>query len=243
LNSTILNLPTCQASLRSQINNNAGSLIQNQFGIAMAEARVDWISFWRRSGATFGCAGLNLETCPQAYSCFGHLHQTFAPVLNFPGGVTALGNNKSSIMGRFTPQYSPSFVASELVATIYSLTQWSTTMQSFEHYVSLVQLISKSAKQQDTFTQAAINITLQVQAVSASTSLQSNYLLGMYARCSNCPFTILCSAFLIFFVDTVRELVLSAICVQFRSHQIQRNDCTNWTGVLSFRRGRMYKLR
>jgi hypothetical protein len=184
LNATIINLSTCQGNLYSQINTNAGSLIRYQFGDALLKDRIDWISFWRCSGATFGCAGLDIETCPQADSCFAHLHQTFAPVLNFPGGVTALGNNKSSIMGRFTPQYSPSFIASELVTTIDLLTQWSATMQSFEQYVALAQKISLSAKQQMSFTQAAINITLQVEAVSASTSLQSNYILGKFARFS-----------------------------------------------------------
>jgi hypothetical protein len=178
LNATKQHQPACQAKLRSQINSDAGSLINLQFRNNGADARINWISFWHCSGATFGCAGYSLDSCPLASSCFAPLYQTFAPVINFPGGLTALGNNKAGSLGKFTPQYSPSFVAGELTKTIESLTQWTTTLASYENYASLSRQISQSRGQVKSFVQSAINITLQVQAVTASTSLQSNYFQG-----------------------------------------------------------------
>jgi hypothetical protein len=177
LNATKQHQPACQAKLRSQINSDAGSLINFQF-VYKAIARIDWISFWHCSGATFGCTNYSLDSCPLANSCFAPLYQTFAPVINNHGGLTVHGNDKADISGRLTPQYSPAFVASELTKTIESLTQWTTTLASYENYASLSRQISQSTGQVKSFVQSAINITLQVQAVTASTSLQSNYFQG-----------------------------------------------------------------
>jgi hypothetical protein len=120
LNATQQNQPVCQAKLRSQLNIDAGTLIKYQFGNKGADAHIDWISFWHCSGATFGCTGYSLDSCPLANSCFALLYQTFTPVISFPGGLISLGNNTTGSLGLFTPQYSPSFVANEL-KKIFSL--------------------------------------------------------------------------------------------------------------------------
>jgi hypothetical protein len=152
LNATKHNLPACQAKLHSQIGSDTGTLINyqfggGQFGKKWANARINWISYWHFSGRTFGCSGNSLDECPLASSCFAPLYQTFAPVINFPGGLTTLGNERASSLGQYTPQYSPSFVASELTKTIDSLTQWTTTLVTDEKYASLSRQISQSTGQ------------------------------------------------------------------------------------------------
>lgn len=48
--------------------------------------RMDWVVHWRCTGATFGCAGNTVATCPMAATCFDYLVGLFSSMMNAPGG-------------------------------------------------------------------------------------------------------------------------------------------------------------
>mmetsp|Transcript_8548 Transcript_8548/g.12385 ORF Transcript_8548/g.12385 Transcript_8548/m.12385 type:complete len:1568 (+) Transcript_8548:167-4870(+) len=155
------------------------SLFQYQFGPnENATARGGWLAYWHCSGSTFGCAGDTTSSCPQAKSCFEPLATFFVPLLNYPGESTAFGNDPDSLNGRYTPMYSPTFIAAELSGNVEALLDWEDSVKSFERYTSILTLIASSAKQVDSFFKEAIDATLQVQSVETSTTLQSGYIQG-----------------------------------------------------------------
>ena len=52
------------------------NLLQYQFGDNFEATRVNWIAYWKCSGATFGCSLDNSNSsCPQAQTCFDPLYK------------------------------------------------------------------------------------------------------------------------------------------------------------------------
>eukprot|EP00986_Skeletonema_menzelii_P008300 scaffold3450_cov167-Skeletonema_menzelii.AAC.2 len=152
------------------------NLFQYQFNDVGAETRYEWIAQWKCSGATFGCSIEN-SNCPQAQTCFDPLYKYFGSILSFPGG-TPFGNYDELNTGRYTPMYSPDFIANQLEDNVKSLVQWENTVQSFVRYANVLNEIQASAASEEAFTAGAIDVLLQVQDVSTSVSTESSYTEG-----------------------------------------------------------------
>ncbi len=153
------------------------NMFQYQFGDDYAQKRTEWIANWKCSGATFGCT--HSSNCTQATTCFSQLYQYFAPLLSYAGG-TPFGNFPYSSTGRYTPMYSPSFIAGRLERNVQSLVDWENTARSYQLYYGVIEQIKASEKATETFIANAIDATLQVKDVSKSISLESSYTLGKF---------------------------------------------------------------
>ena len=90
------------------------------------------------------------------------------------------GNYPYLSTGRYTPMYSPGFIADRLVRNVQSLVDWENTARSYQQYYGVIEQIQASEKASEEFTANAINATLQVQAVSTSVSLNSSYTNGKF---------------------------------------------------------------
>lgn len=174
LNATYGNITVCQQALQQTIDADFGELFNYQFGSDATAERVAWISYWRCSGATFGCSGDTLTGCPAAETCFSRVESAFAPFLYAPGQLTSFGNDVNSNTGRFTPLYSESYIANQLVNDVSTLTSWELTAARFALYSNLIQQIETSAQ----ITIDALNATAQVSAARNAASLSSSYTQG-----------------------------------------------------------------
>lgn len=151
------------------------NLFQYQFGDKYAQNRAEWIAQWQCKGATFGCTSYDTLGCPQAKTCFDPLYKYFASILSFGGG-TFFGNYQKLTTGRYTPEYSPSFIAQQLDANVKSLVQWDNAATSFRRFYTLMGQIEDGEE----FTANAIAAVLQVQNVSTSVSLESSHTVGKW---------------------------------------------------------------
>ena len=174
------NFDLCVASTANELMGVANSdqqydtnLFEYQFGEDNAQNRAEWIALWQCKGTTFGCISHDKAGCPQANTCFDPLYQYFAPILSYGGG-TFFGNYQKLNTGRYTPEYSPSFIAGQLEANVDSLVQWNNAATSFQRFYTLMDDIKDSKE----FTANAIAAVLQVQDVSTSVSLESSQTVG-----------------------------------------------------------------
>lgn len=165
----------CQTATNSALSSNAEltDLLIYQFHEESAN-RVDWITHWRCTGATFGCAGNTIATCPMAATCFDYLVGLFSSMIDAPGGMTALGTNPGSSQGRRTPMYGPSFLSSKLESSIDQLTAYQEQVKMAQAYYNVLEQIQDSASDVISFTASGFDAQLQVEATQQVTSLESS---------------------------------------------------------------------
>ena len=162
-------------------------MFQYQFGDNYAQNRTEWIAQWQCKGATFGCTTYDTLGCPQANTCFDPIYRYFAPILSYGGG-TFFGNFQNLNTGRYTPEYSPSFIAQQLEDNVKSLVNWNNAATSFKRYNELMKEIDDSTGAFYSFTADALDAVLQVQNVSTSLTLESSYTEGKDVVFFQCMF-------------------------------------------------------
>ena len=172
------NLDSCVNSvvLEMQSNSDLVSLLSYQFG--SATDRMNWLAYMHCSGATFGCIGNTLESCPAAVSCFRGAYSKLEPLLTAPGGITAFGYDPKVDTGRFTPMYSTSYISNSLEATLQQLSKWEATQAIIQGYINVMNEIQQTAEQTQEIVVEAINASLQVTATEETVSLNSSYTEG-----------------------------------------------------------------
>ena len=179
----VTNLDSCINSVVSKMQSNSDlmSLLNYQFGDATD--RMEWLAYMHCSGATFGCMGDTVDSCPAAVSCFRGAYSKLQPLITAPGGITAFGYDPKVDTGRFTPMYSTSYVSNSLEATLKQLSQWEATQAVIQGYNNVMNEIQQTAEQTQEIVVEAINASLQVQATEATVSLNSSYTEGnLYFR-------------------------------------------------------------
>ena len=177
------NLSTCISSVSQMIrnvvdSNSVGGVSLLQYQFVNDASASDWQASLHCTGATFGCVGDGITSCPQAQTCFAPLYEGFSSLLGAPGGATTFGNNPSSTIGRYTPVYSPGYISTKLMMNVESLLQWEDTVNSFEQYLNIMNEIATSTQEIEDFTASSLNAMLQVESVQATSSLANSYLQG-----------------------------------------------------------------
>lgn len=113
-----------------------------------------------------------------AGSCYEYPIKLFSSIVNAPGGMTTIGVNPGSTQGRRTPMYGPDFLANKLDSSIGRLVDYGQQVTMMQGYRSVLQHIQDSASDVISFTAAAFDSQLQVEATQQTTSLESSKTIG-----------------------------------------------------------------
>ncbi len=144
-----------------------------QFGSNFKSIREKWIAHWKCNGATFGCVNSGNHPCPVVAQCFKALSISFASLLTGPGGAT-FGNYPASNMGRYTPEYGPTYFKTELSSNVKSLANWENTKRTFALYESVIKEIRQMGNEIIGFTVEATDAILQVESVETAANLATS---------------------------------------------------------------------
>jgi hypothetical protein len=148
-----------------------------QFGSNFMSNREKWIAHWKCNGATFGCVNSGNNPCHVVTQCFKALSISFASLLTGPGGAT-YGNYPASNMGRYTPEYGPTYYADELSSNVKSLANWENTEKTFALYESVIKEIQQMGNEIEGLIVNATDAILQVKNVSMAANLDTSLISG-----------------------------------------------------------------